>query len=101
VYPADELRGRWFLGSEGFLAKIQRLIEEKNEIVEMPRLQKLAPQKDLDEIFQKGDRVGASREESIYRSYVDHGYTLKEIADYLGVHYVSVSRAIKKYESEK
>jgi predicted DNA-binding protein YlxM (UPF0122 family) len=67
----------------------------------MSRPQRLAPLKDLDEIFQQDARLGASREESIYRSYVDAGHTMKEIADYPGVHYVSVSRAIKKYESEK
>ncbi|MCU0276736.1 MAG: transposase [Acidobacteria bacterium] len=100
-YPADELRGGWILGSERFLAKIQGLIEEKNEVIEMPRPQRLAPRKELDEIFQQDARLGASRGESIYRSYVDAGYTMKEIADYLGVHYVSVSRAIKKYENEK
>jgi DNA-directed RNA polymerase specialized sigma subunit len=53
------------------------------------------------EIFLKGARQGARREESIYRSYVESGYTMKEIADYLGIHYVGVSRAIKKYEREK
>jgi len=41
------------------------------------------------------------QEESIYRSYVESGYTMNEIADYLGVHYVSVSRAVKKYDNDK
>jgi DNA-directed RNA polymerase specialized sigma subunit len=53
------------------------------------------------EIFLKGARQGASREESIYPSYGESGYRMKEIADYLGIHYVGVSRAVKKYESEK
>ena len=95
------LRGGWILGSERFLDKIQGLIKEKNETIEMPRPQRLSPRRDLDEIFLKGARRGASREESIYRSYVESGYTMKEIADYLGMHYVSISRGIKKYESEK
>ncbi len=100
-YPTDELRGGWILGSERFLNKVQGLIEEKNEVIEIPRAQRQAPHKELDEIFLKGARRGASREESIYRSYVESGYTMKEIADYLEIHYVSVSRAIKKHESKR
>jgi putative transposase len=100
-YPTEALRGGWILGSERFMDKIQGLIKEKNETIEMPRPQRLLPRRDLDEIFLKGARRGASREESIYRSYVESGYTMKEIADYLGMHYVSISRGIKKYESEK
>jgi len=30
----------------------------------------------------------------INQSYLRHGYTMKEIADYLTVHYVSVSRLL-------
>jgi transposase len=34
--------------------------------------------------------------ETIYIAYATYGYTLKEIADYLGVHYATVNRAIKR-----
>ena len=100
-YPTEELRGGWILGGERFVKKVRGLIEEKSEAKEIPRPQRQASQKDLDEIFLKGARQGASREESIYRSYIENGYTMKEIADYLGMHYVSVSRAIKRHEDEK
>jgi DNA-binding MarR family transcriptional regulator len=30
------------------------------------------------------------------RAHIEHGYTLKEIADYLHFHYAAVSRAIKR-----
>jgi transposase len=46
-------------------------------------------------------RQGTDRDELIYRSYVRHGYAMKEIADYLVVHYVSVSRSIKRYEAKR
>ncbi len=37
-------------------------------------------------------------DETIYIAYATYGYTLKEIADYLDVHYAIVSRAIKRVE---
>jgi len=33
-------------------------------------------------------------------AHLQYGYTLKEIAEYIGVHYSTVSRAIKKVERE-
>ncbi|MBE0500878.1 MAG: helix-turn-helix domain-containing protein [Desulfuromonadales bacterium] len=41
----------------------------------------------------------SERDVKTYRAYRDFGYTLKEIADFLGVHYATVSRAIKKVET--
>jgi predicted DNA-binding protein YlxM (UPF0122 family) len=49
----------------------------------------------LDEIFQKGRRAGKSRDEIIFTVYKDFDFTMQEIADYLEVHYATVSRAIK------
>ena len=37
----------------------------------------------------------------MYKSHVRYGYTLKDIAEYIGVHYITVSRAIKKEEKNK
>jgi len=36
--------------------------------------------------------------ETIYQAYRDHGYTQREIAEHLGVHYATISRRIKKWE---
>jgi DNA-directed RNA polymerase specialized sigma subunit len=32
----------------------------------------------------------------MYEAHLQHGYTLKDIAEYIGVHYTTVSRANKK-----
>lgn len=99
-YPTEELHGGWILGHDRFMARIQSLIQEKEQALEMPRKQRRVSHKGMDEIFLRDARRGVSRDESIYRSYVDHGYTMKEIADYLDMHYVSVSRAIKSIENK-
>jgi DNA-binding MarR family transcriptional regulator len=35
-----------------------------------------------------------------YEAHLQYGYTLKEIAEYIDLHYSTVSRAIKKVEGE-
>jgi len=57
--------------------------------------------KELDEIFQKGFRSGKTRDQLIYLAFRKYDYYQKEIADYLGVHYATISRAIKKVEEKK
>jgi DNA-binding MarR family transcriptional regulator len=36
----------------------------------------------------------------MYVAYLQYGYTLKDIAEYIGVHYSIMSRVIKKIEGE-
>jgi len=33
------------------------------------------------------------KEDAIYMAYIEHGYRMKQIEEYLGVHYATVSRA--------
>jgi len=42
-------------------------------------------------IASRGDR-----REKVYAAHIEYGYTLKQIADYSGIHYSTVSKAIKK-----
>jgi len=49
----------------------------------------------LDKIF-RGQKAKAQRDIWIGAAHMSHGYTLKEIADYLGIHYTTVSKVIAK-----
>jgi putative transposase len=99
-FPLDEIVGQLILGSEKFLRDINRKIGEKNiyEIKEYPRGQRLSSEPKLDDIFQKEMRAGKSRDEIIYSIYYDRDYTQKEIAEYLDIHYTTISRIIKRFE---
>ena len=52
----------------------------------------------LNEIFKCMDKE--SKDKAMYETHLQYGYTLKDIAEYIGIHYTTVSRAIKKIESE-
>ncbi len=40
-----------------------------------------------------------ARKKAIYLAYVEYGYTFKQIAGHLKIHYATVSRAIKNLET--
>ena len=43
----------------------------------------------------------ASRDKNIHDAHVKYGYTLKEIADHLKIHYTTVSKVVSKREKEQ
>ena len=102
-FPKEELVGQLILGSERFIRKIRSYVSSKSgkDFSEFPRSQKISIEPVLDEIFQKEMKSGKSRDEIIYSVYHETNYSQKEIADYLNLHYTTISRIIKRYEKSK
>lgn len=48
-----------------------------------------------------GVQRGEKWDAIIYRAYAEGGYTKREIGEYPGPHYSSVSLAIKRFENRK
>jgi len=53
----------------------------------------------LNEIFKCKDKE--SKDKAIYEAHLQYSYTLKNIAQYIGLHYATVSRAIKNIKGEE
>ena len=85
--PWEEFEGQVLLGDEGFIRKFKDLLEDK----EIPRGQRYVGRPSLDKIF-SGQKAKAQRDIRINAAHMSHGYTLKEIADYLRIHYTTVSQ---------
>ena len=98
--PWKDLRGRFILGKNSFAKKIKVYLEERKEVKEIPRIERFAIRKGLNEIF-RGIREKKERNTRIYTAHIEYGYSLKEIADWLGVHYSTISKAIKNMEKEE
>jgi putative transposase len=88
---SPKIRGQIYLGSEAFIEK--HSIGYGTELAEVPRLQRQALRPGLEQI------LGKKSQRSIERTYREHGYRLKEIAQYLGVHYSTVSHRLKESEA--
>jgi REP element-mobilizing transposase RayT len=93
--PWEELEGQVLLGDQGFIRKFKDLLEDKKEAKEIPRGQRYVGRPSLDKIF-SGQKTKAQRDKRIHAAHMSHGYTLKEIADYLRIHYTTVSKVIGK-----
>jgi hypothetical protein len=98
--PWGELKGQIILGEKGFIEKFKGLLAEKEGIKEIPRRQRYANRPALSEIFKEGRRRDKTRRNrKIITAHLKFGYTLKEIADYLSLHYTTVSKSLKDGES--
>ena len=70
----------------------------KENLKEILRKQRYVTRPPLNEILKPKDQK--SKKQVMYEAHLQYGYTLKDIAEYIGVHYTIVSRAIKKIEGE-
>lgn len=97
--PWKKIKGQLYLGDEKFIARIKELIRGKETLKEIPRMQRYITKPPLEGIIKhKGKKL---REDAVHEAHVRYGYTLKDIAEYLGVHYATISRTIKKVEERR
>jgi putative transposase len=89
-----QLQGQVYLGSDDFVAKLQKLVEKKPSLTEIPRAQRGAQARSLAEYAD-----AHPRNEAIAQSYLSGQHTMAEIAAHFDVHYTTVSRLVKAYEA--
>jgi putative transposase len=94
--PWSELQGQILLGEEGFIDKYKDLLSDKEKVKEIPRAQRYISRPRLSKLFSPGEK-STRRNKLMHAAHVKHGYTLKEIADHLQIHYTTVSKVIKNF----
>jgi REP element-mobilizing transposase RayT len=92
--PWEELQGQILLGEELFIDEHRDLLYDKQLVKEIPRKQRYLNRPKLSILFSKENNK-AERNKQIQQAHIQHGYTLKEVADHLGIHYTTVSKVIK------
>ena len=70
---------------------------ETGAFKEIPRVERFVARPGLSRIF-AGIKDKKEGDHALYRAYIKHGYTLSEIGDFLGIHYSTVSKAVKEIE---
>jgi len=96
--PLKAVKGQLFLGQENFIDKIKHLMSGKENLKEITKKQRYVTRPPLNEILKYQDKK--SRDQGMYEAHLQYGYTLKDIAEYIGVHYTTVSKVIKRTEGE-
>jgi len=95
--PWGELQGQILLGEEAFIDSHRGLLHDRQRAKEISRPQRSLNRPKLTKLFIKARNKG-ERNKQIDRAHIQHGYTLKAIADHLGIHYTTVSKIIKTLE---
>ncbi len=95
----EHLRNQVFLGDDTFVEQLQKehLGNRKamGNTLEVPDVQRRKPVRALSWY---GDRY-KEKKRAIVEAYLSGGYTLKDVGEYFGMHYTTVSRIVKAWES--
>jgi DNA-binding MarR family transcriptional regulator len=88
----ENLRGQIYLGSAAFIE--QHAPSGSASLPEIPRVQRLVDRPTLDTVVTNSKDVAG-----VAKAYLEHGYTMNEIAAHLDVHYSTVSRRLRQYKA--
>ncbi len=91
--PWRDLKGQIFLGDGAFIENARKVFDRA--VREIPRSQRYAGRPSLSELFPGEGRDREGRNEAVVTA-VSWGYTLKDIADHLRIHYTTVSKILKR-----
>ena len=91
--PLDERVGQVLLGSDTFLKEHAPRLSGGRGAKRGPR--RAGRKRSLSTIFKQVDNVSRIERNGLIRAaHIEHGYTLMEIGDHLGLHYTTVSKVI-------
>jgi putative transposase len=100
--PWEKLKGQVILGSDMFIERLREFLGGKEQFTEIPRLQRTVGRPSLEALFPVDEQsTKGERNLTILEAHVKHGYTLKEIAEYLDIHYTTVSKVINERLQKK
>jgi hypothetical protein len=91
------LRQQIYLGDQHFIAQMQAHIKAEGILDEVPQIQRRVPRKSLPDFASEH----ADRRPAMAAAYLSGVYTMKTIGAYFGVHYSTVSRAVRDTERKK
>lgn len=96
----EHVQGQVLLGSERFVERLMPGLRDKRSMKEIPRQQRFAGRPKLSHLFparSRADRV--HRNEAVRRAHLEHGYSLSEIGQAVGLHYSTISRIVNLPDS--
>jgi REP element-mobilizing transposase RayT len=79
------------LGEADFVEKLKRYVKGYEEIAEIPRSQRYVGRPQLQKLFD-GKLTKAKRDAAIVQAVHRYGHSQREVAEFLGLHYATVSR---------
>ena len=91
-----QLKNQVFLGSEAFVDEMHSLIDSDRELSEVPCSQRRSKPLNLAHYESRAP----NRNAAIHEAWLSGGYTQKELGEYFGLHYSTISAIIKNQRSK-
>ena len=96
-----EVKGQSVLGEESFLKELEPYAKGAKEFKEIPRTQRYLDRPGLEQLFSRRMERGREwRNQKVSEAVWDWGYSQKEVADFLRMHYSTVSRICRTLRSK-
>jgi len=91
-----KVKGQSILGEDDFAEGLLGYVKGYEDVKEIPKNQRYAGRPALSELFKGVKRDKGRRTTTIRSAVYEHGYSQKEIADFLRIHYSTISRAVNR-----
>lgn len=91
----ENLSQQIYLGGDDFIDRVKSNLTVVGDLSEIPKAQWKPSAKSL----QAYENETVHRHEAMARAYLEGEYRMNAIADHFGVHYATVSRAVKKWSA--
>ncbi|MBN4053227.1 helix-turn-helix domain-containing protein [bacterium AH-315-L15] len=95
-----KVKGQALLGDEGFIERLRQYLKKREKVKEVPKSQRFVGRPGLDRLL-----IGRAvlnkgrRDRKIVEAVVRYGYSQKEVSDYLGMHYSTISKILNALET--
>jgi putative transposase len=91
----ESVEAQSLLGVEGFAEGLRHLVTEKRQLREIPKGQRFIGRPSLEKLFlQKSHSKKTARDQLIGKAVIDYGYSQMELANFLSLHYSTISRIL-------
>lgn len=94
VSPFLQAKGQAVLGTDAFWRQLKPVLMDRIRTTEIPVAQRMLDRPQLSDLFSVGDRL--ARNCAIGVAVERWGYSQKEVADFLALHYSSISRILNE-----
>ena len=96
--PWQKLKTQCILGGREFIEKVSPWLKDKSEFGEIPKRERFAFRPTLTDLLNKQTtRSKEARNKAIVIAHLEYGYSLSEVARYLGLHYTTISKIVKPH----
>jgi hypothetical protein len=95
--PLKGVQKQVYLGDEDFLMELQQIKNKVRSLDEVPKVGRRQVVKSLQQFREEYP----DRNRAMAAAYLSGAFTMKEIGTFFGVHYMTVSRAVKKFLSDE